>query len=82
MNITYQISGFREMYNWFPEEIYFAATEKQLEDYKKKYGATWVKALVPKSSPLVNNGQQGQRETKGLYHGVEEDISGYCRCSC
>ncbi|KAF9120455.1 biogenesis of lysosome- organelles complex 1 subunit 2 [Mortierella sp. 14UC] len=36
-NLSFQIPGFRQTYDWFPEEIYFTATTKDMEDYLKKH---------------------------------------------
>ncbi|KAG0262666.1 hypothetical protein BGZ95_003972 [Linnemannia exigua] len=36
-NLSYDIPGFRQTYDWFPKEIYFTATAKEIEDYLKKH---------------------------------------------
>ncbi|KAF9189259.1 hypothetical protein BGZ50_000876 [Haplosporangium sp. Z 11] len=38
-NLTFHIPGFREYYNWFPDEIYYSAIAKQIEDFEAKYPA-------------------------------------------
>ncbi|KAG0295172.1 hypothetical protein BGZ96_012368 [Linnemannia gamsii] len=35
-NMTYDIPGFREKHNFFPDTIYYTATPQQVRDYKKK----------------------------------------------
>ncbi|KAG0196901.1 hypothetical protein BGX33_001172, partial [Mortierella sp. NVP41] len=36
-NMSYQIPGFREIHNWFPQEIYYSVTHEQTEAYKKRW---------------------------------------------
>ncbi|KAG0258224.1 hypothetical protein BG011_003415 [Mortierella polycephala] len=36
-NLTFHIPGFREHYNWFPNEIYYTATTREIDDYRAKY---------------------------------------------
>ncbi|KAK3841447.1 MAG: hypothetical protein J3R72DRAFT_156265 [Linnemannia gamsii] len=36
-NLSYHIPGFRQTYDWYPREIYFTATAKEIEDYLKKH---------------------------------------------
>ncbi|KAG0263706.1 hypothetical protein BG011_008309, partial [Mortierella polycephala] len=38
-NITYHIPGFREHYNWFPDEIYYSATNKEILDFRARFPA-------------------------------------------
>ncbi|KAI7818199.1 hypothetical protein BC939DRAFT_463606 [Gamsiella multidivaricata] len=38
-NMSYHIPGFRKTHNWFPKEIYFTATAKQVRAYREKYHA-------------------------------------------
>ncbi|KAF9177993.1 hypothetical protein BGZ50_008170, partial [Haplosporangium sp. Z 11] len=38
-NITYHIPGFREHYNWFPDEIYYSATDKEIENFRARFPA-------------------------------------------
>ncbi|KAF8924959.1 hypothetical protein BGZ58_001269 [Dissophora ornata] len=38
-NLSYHIPGFRQTYDWFPKEIYFAASPKQVREYREKYSA-------------------------------------------
>ncbi|KAI8599249.1 hypothetical protein EDD21DRAFT_165045 [Dissophora ornata] len=38
-NMSYHIPGFRQTYNYFPREIYFSATAKQVHEHRKKYHA-------------------------------------------
>ncbi|KAF9945112.1 hypothetical protein BGZ70_004036, partial [Mortierella alpina] len=44
-NLSYHIPGFRETYNWFPKEIYFAATAKEIEEYREEALKTHVQKL-------------------------------------
>ncbi|KAF9188188.1 hypothetical protein BGZ50_001486 [Haplosporangium sp. Z 11] len=32
-NMSHDIPGFRQLYNWFPEEVYYSATAKEVLDY-------------------------------------------------
>ncbi|KAG0313139.1 hypothetical protein BGZ97_010492 [Linnemannia gamsii] len=34
-NMSYQIPGFRETHDWFPREIYYSATPRQVKDYER-----------------------------------------------
>ncbi|KAF8929255.1 hypothetical protein BGZ58_009079 [Dissophora ornata] len=36
-NMSYHIPGFRQTHNYFPKEIYFSATPKQVHAYREKY---------------------------------------------
>ncbi|KAF9127200.1 hypothetical protein BGW39_006044 [Mortierella sp. 14UC] len=36
-NMSYQIPGFREAHNWFPQEIYYSVTHEQTVAYKKRW---------------------------------------------
>ncbi|ORY99578.1 hypothetical protein BCR41DRAFT_215544 [Lobosporangium transversale] len=36
-NMSYHTPGFRSAYHWFPKEIYYTASQKDVEDYYKKY---------------------------------------------
>ncbi|KAG0263515.1 hypothetical protein BG011_008687 [Mortierella polycephala] len=38
-NLTFHIPGFREHYNWFPDEIYYSATAKKIADFEARYPA-------------------------------------------
>ncbi|CAO3570466.1 unnamed protein product [Mortierella alpina] len=44
-NLSYHIPGFRETHNWFPKEIYFADTEKEVKEYSKEALETQVQKL-------------------------------------
>ncbi|KAF9301046.1 hypothetical protein BGZ74_007204, partial [Mortierella antarctica] len=35
-DMSYRIPGFRQTYDWFPREIYYTATEKQVKRYKDR----------------------------------------------
>ncbi|KAG0371794.1 hypothetical protein BGX24_001164, partial [Mortierella sp. AD032] len=35
-NMSYQIPGFRETHDWFPREIYYSATPRQVKDYERE----------------------------------------------
>ncbi|KAF9338158.1 hypothetical protein BG006_009533 [Podila minutissima] len=35
-DMSYRIPGFRQTYDWFPREIYYTATEKQVRRYKDR----------------------------------------------
>ncbi|CAO3568804.1 unnamed protein product [Mortierella alpina] len=37
-NMSYHIPGFREAYNWFPNEIYYTMTRDQWEEYERMKG--------------------------------------------
>ncbi|KAF8940294.1 hypothetical protein BGZ58_007066 [Dissophora ornata] len=39
-NLSYHIPGFRQSHNWFPSEIYFTATPKEIRAYREKYPDT------------------------------------------
>ncbi|KAF9185867.1 hypothetical protein BGZ51_002417 [Haplosporangium sp. Z 767] len=32
-NMSYDIPGFRQLYNWFPEEVYYSATAREVQNY-------------------------------------------------
>ncbi|KAG0365991.1 hypothetical protein BGX24_003885, partial [Mortierella sp. AD032] len=36
-NLSYHIPGFRQTYDWFPKQIYFTATAKEVNRYIEKY---------------------------------------------
>ncbi|CAO3570419.1 unnamed protein product [Mortierella alpina] len=36
-NMSYEIPGFRELNNWFPNEIFYSATLQEEKAYRKKY---------------------------------------------
>ncbi|KAK3841448.1 MAG: hypothetical protein J3R72DRAFT_491635 [Linnemannia gamsii] len=36
-NLSYHIPGFHQTYDWFPKEIYFTVTAKEIEDYLMKH---------------------------------------------
>ncbi|KAF9178368.1 hypothetical protein BGZ50_007770 [Haplosporangium sp. Z 11] len=38
-NMSYNISGYREKYNYFPKRIYFTATQEAADEYQKKFKA-------------------------------------------
>ncbi|KAF9944452.1 hypothetical protein BGZ70_004633 [Mortierella alpina] len=44
-NLSYHIPGFRQTHNWFPNEIYFAATAKEVEEYREEALKTQVQKL-------------------------------------
>ncbi|KAF9185768.1 hypothetical protein BGZ51_002458 [Haplosporangium sp. Z 767] len=48
-NLTFHIPGFREHYNWFPEEIYYTATAREIEDYQAKYFANDLRSGAKKN---------------------------------
>ncbi|KAG0248792.1 hypothetical protein BG011_009916 [Mortierella polycephala] len=37
-NLSLEIPGFREAYEWFPDKIYYTASAKEVEDYKARFG--------------------------------------------
>ncbi|KAF9303676.1 hypothetical protein BGZ74_003270 [Mortierella antarctica] len=37
-NLTMNIPGFRGTHSWFPNEVYYTATQKEVEEYEAKYG--------------------------------------------
>jgi len=42
-NMSYHIPGFRQTYDFFPDEIYFSVTHKQLQEMQRKFdGRNWV----------------------------------------
>ncbi|KAF9350496.1 hypothetical protein BGX34_001192 [Mortierella sp. NVP85] len=45
-NLTYNITGFREVYNLFPKEIYYFATHKEQKDYQAKYSQEYTDDLL------------------------------------
>ncbi|KAG0248229.1 hypothetical protein BG011_000329 [Mortierella polycephala] len=49
-NMSYHIPGFRQTYNWFPEEIYFTASPHQLQAYREKHQVIHNKNVVDASS--------------------------------
>ncbi|KAF9176917.1 hypothetical protein BGZ51_009414, partial [Haplosporangium sp. Z 767] len=36
-NLSFEIPGFREAYDWFPDRIYYTASAKEVEDYKATF---------------------------------------------
>ncbi|KAF9287035.1 hypothetical protein BGZ68_002303 [Mortierella alpina] len=38
-NLSYQIPGFREAYDWFPREIYYSVTHEQSKGYKRRWAS-------------------------------------------
>ncbi|KAG0220293.1 hypothetical protein BGX33_003553 [Mortierella sp. NVP41] len=36
-NLSYHILGFRQTYDWFPKQIYFTATDQEVDAYLRKY---------------------------------------------
>ncbi|KAG0263704.1 hypothetical protein BG011_008307 [Mortierella polycephala] len=36
-NLTFNIPGFREHFNYFPNEVYYTATTKEIEEYQNQY---------------------------------------------
>ncbi|KAG0057135.1 hypothetical protein BGZ89_001931 [Linnemannia elongata] len=36
-NMSYHIPGFRQSYNYFPNQIYFSATKQKLKEYRERY---------------------------------------------
>ncbi|KAF9359542.1 hypothetical protein BGX26_012090 [Mortierella sp. AD094] len=48
-NLSYHIPGFRQTYDWFPNEIYYHASELEAETYESKY------QIVNKSNLSVEN---------------------------
>ncbi|KAF9977378.1 hypothetical protein BGZ75_010326, partial [Mortierella antarctica] len=42
-NMSYHIPGFRQSYNWFPKEIFYSATPKEVKAYREKYGSKTLK---------------------------------------
>ncbi|KAG0031916.1 hypothetical protein BGZ82_006742 [Podila clonocystis] len=37
-NVTMNIPGFRRRHSWFPNEVYYTATQKEVDEYETKYG--------------------------------------------
>ncbi|KAG0212782.1 hypothetical protein BGX28_005629 [Mortierella sp. GBA30] len=35
-NLSFRVKGFRQAYNWFPNEIYYSATSQQVKQYTKR----------------------------------------------
>ncbi|KAF9574329.1 hypothetical protein EC968_006836 [Mortierella alpina] len=39
-NLSYHIPGFRQTHNWFPKEIYFSATARDIQEYEEMVKAS------------------------------------------
>ncbi|KAG0007492.1 hypothetical protein BGZ80_004599 [Entomortierella chlamydospora] len=55
-NMSYDIPGFRQQNNWFPEEIYFTATEQKVEAYRRRHR---TKRTNKDSDKLVEDWERG-----------------------
>ncbi|KAG9324607.1 hypothetical protein KVV02_004101 [Mortierella alpina] len=51
-NMSYHIPGFRQSHNWFPKEIYYAATLQEVRAYREKYD---LKASKNKDRDLLED---------------------------
>ncbi|KAI8599250.1 hypothetical protein EDD21DRAFT_165083, partial [Dissophora ornata] len=81
-NMSYHIPGFRQTYDYFPKEIYFSATPKQVHAYRKKYHA---KDSATEGLDVMEEWLSGpsatdddQEDDDYLFEGeeVDEDVSG------
>ncbi|KAG0258226.1 hypothetical protein BG011_003417 [Mortierella polycephala] len=52
-NLTFHIPGFREHFDYFPDEIYYSATAKEVEDYRARYRADDLSS-GPKMDPSAD----------------------------
>ncbi|KAF9176644.1 hypothetical protein BGZ51_000169, partial [Haplosporangium sp. Z 767] len=45
-NLSFHIPGFREHYNYFPDLIYYSATDQEIEEFKATYPADFSTSNV------------------------------------
>ncbi|KAF9176688.1 hypothetical protein BGZ50_009839, partial [Haplosporangium sp. Z 11] len=48
-NLSFHIPGFREHHNYFPDVIYYSATDQEIEDFKAKYTADFSTSKADKT---------------------------------
>ncbi|KAF9570070.1 hypothetical protein EC968_002286 [Mortierella alpina] len=54
-NLSYHIPGYRENSPWFPKEIYYTATKKQVQEYREKYLSDEKQDLIAADEPEKND---------------------------
>ncbi|KAF9975234.1 hypothetical protein BGZ75_000589, partial [Mortierella antarctica] len=65
-NLSYHIPGFRQTHDWFPKEIYFAATAKDVEEYGEVALEIQVQALKMQLSEQQEQAMQQFTQLKEL----------------
>ncbi|KAG9320090.1 hypothetical protein KVV02_003902 [Mortierella alpina] len=71
-NLSYHIPGFRQTHDWFPKEIYFAATAKDVEVYGEVALKVQVQALKMQLSEQQEQAKLQFMELKKLLRGGPE----------
>ncbi|KAG0249100.1 hypothetical protein BG011_009602 [Mortierella polycephala] len=56
-NLSFDIPGFRAHFNYFPDEIYYSATVKEVDDFKAKYPNDFINSDLAndKSQPVARD---------------------------
>ncbi len=71
-NLSYHIPGFRNTHNWFPEEIYFCATNEEVEKYGEDELKTQVQDL--KTQLTLKIEKQAEDQLKKQKEQAEEQM--------
>ncbi|KAG0296117.1 hypothetical protein BGZ96_010152 [Linnemannia gamsii] len=70
-NMSYQIPGFRETHDWFPREIYYSATPRQVKDYERDLqGEDSLSASTAGSTTILSSQQLQQNQAVSRSHSM------------
>ncbi|KAG0019050.1 hypothetical protein BGZ81_009949 [Podila clonocystis] len=54
-NVTMNIPGFRRTHSWFPNEVYYTATQKEVDEYEAKYGKPVTSQLAREDNSIAES---------------------------
>ncbi|KAF9318690.1 hypothetical protein BG003_010726 [Podila horticola] len=54
-NVTMNIPGFRKTHSWFPNQVYYTATQKEVEEYETKYGKPVTSQLAREDNSIAES---------------------------
>lgn len=66
-NVTLCIPGFRRTHSWFPKQIYYTATQKEVEDYEAKNSS-------PVTSQLAREDNSAMEQIESLRRFVAKQV--------